>query len=139
MWPLRVVVVDVDSQDVLEVTAVEDQQPVQTLGAHGSDEALRDRVRLRRPHRCLHDPDAFAAEDLVRGAAVFIVAVADQEADALVGEVEPEVARLLGQLGARGVGGAASEPDAAARMRDEEQRVVAAQAHALDGEEVTRR
>jgi catechol 2,3-dioxygenase-like lactoylglutathione lyase family enzyme len=32
---------------------------------HGPDEALCDRVRLRRPHRRLHDPDAFAAENLI--------------------------------------------------------------------------
>jgi hypothetical protein len=30
------------------------------------------------------DPDALAAEDLVEGAAVLAVAVADQEADALI-------------------------------------------------------
>jgi hypothetical protein len=44
--PLRVVVVDVDAQDALEVTAVEDQQPVEAFGADGSDEALGDGVCL---------------------------------------------------------------------------------------------
>jgi hypothetical protein len=34
--PLRVVVLDVDAQDAFEVAAVEDQQPVETLGADGS-------------------------------------------------------------------------------------------------------
>jgi len=42
-----VVMVDVDAERPLEVAAVEDQQPVKTLGAHGPDEALGDRVRLR--------------------------------------------------------------------------------------------
>src|SRR6266508_6000208 len=84
----------------------------------------------------LHDPDAFAAEDLVEGAAVLTVAVADQEADALLREVEAEVARLLGYPGAAGITRAAGKPDASAAVCDEEQRVVAAQEHALDGEEI---
>jgi hypothetical protein len=39
--------VDVDAQDPFEVAAVEDQQPVETLGADGADEAFCNRVRLR--------------------------------------------------------------------------------------------
>jgi hypothetical protein len=84
MRPLAVVMVDVDAKYAFEVTAIEDQQRVETLGTHGPNEALRDRVRLRRPHRCLHKPDAFVAEDLVEGAAVLAVAVADQDPSALV-------------------------------------------------------
>ena len=91
MGPLAVVVVDVDAEDAFEVTAVEDQQPVETLGAHSADEALGDRVRLRRPHRRLHDPDAFAAEHLVEGAAVLAVAVTDQEPNALVEKSRPRL------------------------------------------------
>jgi hypothetical protein len=96
MWPLAVVVVDVDAEHVFEVALVEDQQPVEALRTDCSDEAFCDRVRLRRSHRRLHDPDAFAAEDLVEGAAVLAVAVADQEADVLFGEAKAEVARLPG-------------------------------------------
>jgi hypothetical protein len=59
-------------------------QPVETLGAPSTNEALSDCVGFRRAHRRLHDPDAFAAEHLVEGAAVLAVAVTDQEADALV-------------------------------------------------------
>jgi hypothetical protein len=91
----------------------------------------RDRVRLRRSDRRLHDPDAFAVENLVEGAAVLAVAVADEEADALFGEVKTEVARLLGYPGAAGIPRAAGKPDAPAAVADEEQRVVAAQEHAL--------
>jgi hypothetical protein len=96
MRPLAVVVVDVGAEHAFEVTAVEEQQPVQTLGAYGPDEALRDRVCFRRSHRRPHDPDALAAEDFVEGAAVLAIAVADQEPDAALGEVEAEVTRLLG-------------------------------------------
>ena len=48
MRPLRVVVVDVNAQNAFEVAAVEDQQPVETFVAYGSDEAFCDRVRPRR-------------------------------------------------------------------------------------------
>src|SRR5437879_6195788 len=40
MRPLAVVMVDVDAQHAFEVAAVEDQQPVETLGTHRADEAL---------------------------------------------------------------------------------------------------
>ncbi len=82
MQPLVVVVADVDAEHAPEVAPVEDQQPVQALGTHGADEALDDRFRLRYSHRGLDAPDALATEDLVEGAAVLAVAVADQEADA---------------------------------------------------------
>src|SRR6266511_2274520 len=136
MRSLVVVVVDVNAEHLFEVAAVDDQQPVQTFGADGPDEALGDPVRLRRPHRRLDDPDAFAAADVVEGEVVLAVAVADQEADALIAEVETEVACLLGYPGAGRVGCAAGEPDAPARMRDEEEHVVTAQQDAFDSEEI---
>src|SRR6266540_2303351 len=67
MRSLAVVVVDVDAEHAFEVTAVEDQQPVETLGTQSADEALRDCVGFRCAHRRLHDADAFAAEHLVEG------------------------------------------------------------------------
>src|SRR5919201_1055101 len=123
-------------EDVLEVAAVEDQQPVETVGADGTDEAFGDRVRFRRPNRRLDDPDPFAAEDLVEGPAVLAVAVADQEADALLGEVEAEVARLLGHPLASRIARAAGEPDATAPVCDEKEHVEATEQDRLDCEEV---
>jgi hypothetical protein len=77
-------VADINPEDVFEVTAIEDQQPVETLAANGADEALGNCVRLRRTNRGLNDSDPFAAEDLFEWAAVLTVAVPDQEADAPV-------------------------------------------------------
>jgi hypothetical protein len=88
MRPLAVVVVDVDAEHAFEVTPVEDQQPVETFGPHSPDEALGDRVRFRRSQRRPHDSDALATEDVVEGTAVLAVAVTNQEADAVVREVE---------------------------------------------------
>jgi hypothetical protein len=136
MRPLAVVVVDVDAEHAFEVTRVKDQQPVETLGTHSPDEALGDRVRFRRSQRRPHDPDALATEDFVEGAAVLAVAVADQEAGALLREVEAEVTRLLGDPVTARIRRAAGKPDAPARMRDEEQHVEPAQKHRLDGEEI---
>jgi hypothetical protein len=74
-----------------------------------------------------HDRDAVAAEHLIEGAAVLAVAVADQDADALLGAVQAEVARLLGDPRPGRVARTAGKPDAAARVRDKEEHVVAAQ------------
>jgi hypothetical protein len=41
-----------------ELARSEDQQPVQALGADGSDESFSDGVRLRRSHRRVDDPGA---------------------------------------------------------------------------------
>ena len=68
MRPLGVVVVDVDVEHAFEVATVEDQQPVEALGADCSDETFGDCVRLGRPDGCLKNSDLFAAEDLVEGA-----------------------------------------------------------------------
>jgi hypothetical protein len=40
VWTLAVVVRGVDAQNRLKVTAAEDQQPVETFGTDGADEAL---------------------------------------------------------------------------------------------------
>jgi hypothetical protein len=79
MWPLAVVVSHVETEDALEVAAVEDQQPVQALRTDCAHEALGDRVRLRRPYRRLHDPNALAAEDFIERPAALAVPVTDQE------------------------------------------------------------
>src|SRR5712692_2453794 len=128
--------VDIDAEHAFEMTAVEDQQPIETLGTHSADEALRDRVRLRRSHRRLHNPDALAAEHLVEGTAVFAVPVTDQEPDALTREVEADVSRLLRDPSAGGIGCAAGEPDTTAAVGDEEQDVKPSQRRGLDGEEI---
>ena len=60
MRPVAVVVVDEDAKHSLEVPPVEDEQPVKAFGASGADEALGDRIRLRRPHWRLDDLNAFA-------------------------------------------------------------------------------
>ena len=90
-----VVVLDVDAQDVFEVAAADDQEPVETFGSDGSDEPLGVRVRLRRSHRRVDHADSFAAEHLVEGSGELAVAIVDQEAGSFEEAGEAEVARLL--------------------------------------------
>ncbi len=117
--PLGVVVIDINTKDVFEVAPVEDQEPVETLRADRSHEAFRDRVRLWRAHWRLDDPDALASEDVVERAGVLAVPVTDQETCSLEEADEAQVACLLGDPVRIRVGRAASEPDPAGAVLDE--------------------
>jgi hypothetical protein len=79
MRPLRVVVGHVGAEHVREVAAADDQHPVETLGAHRTDETFGVGVRLRRPDRRMDHPDPFATKDLVESRTELAVAVVDQE------------------------------------------------------------
>jgi hypothetical protein len=79
VWTLLVEVADVDAEDVLELAAAEDQEPVEALPPDASDPAFRVRARVRCLDRRPDDLDALAAEDAVDGAAELRVAVVDQE------------------------------------------------------------
>jgi len=48
VWPLPVVVTDVDAEDVHELTATENQQPVEAFAADVADPALHVGVGVRR-------------------------------------------------------------------------------------------
>jgi hypothetical protein len=81
MRAVAVVVVDEDKEHSLEVAPVENEEPIETLGADGADEALCDRIRLGRPDRCPDDLDAFAVKDGVEVTRELGIAIADQEAN----------------------------------------------------------
>ena len=55
---VRVAVIGVLAQDLVQVPFAGDQHPVQALAAGAGDPALRGRVRPGRPHRRLDDPNA---------------------------------------------------------------------------------
>jgi hypothetical protein len=79
MRAVGVVVLDEDAEHSLEVAPVEDEEPVETFGAGGADEALGDRIRFGRPDRCPDNLDPFTPEDGVEVTREFAVAIADQE------------------------------------------------------------
>src|SRR6266542_5174357 len=126
----------VDAEHTFEVAATNDEQPVEALGADCADEAFGVGVCLWCADWCLDHRDAFAVEDLVEGTAELAVAVMDQEAHPFEDACEAEVARLVGDPGARRVGRAASKVDAAAFEFDEEEHVEASERNRLDGEEI---
>jgi hypothetical protein len=74
---VAVVVVDEDTEHTLEVTLVEDQEPVDALRADGADELLSDRIRRRSADRRPDDLYAFALEHGVEVTRERAVAVAD--------------------------------------------------------------
>jgi hypothetical protein len=80
VWAMGVVVLDIDVEDLLEVAAPDDQQPVQALGAHRPDSAFRMGVRVRRLHRRQHHLGALGAEYVVEAAGELGVVVAQHEA-----------------------------------------------------------
>src|SRR5947208_3644135 len=81
VWPVAVVMLHEDVEDPLEMLGVQDQQPVETLGPNGAHEPLRDTVRLRRPKRCANDLEPTASQHVVKAGSVFLVPVANQEAE----------------------------------------------------------
>ena len=49
VWTLLVEVADVGAEDVLELAAAEDQEPVEALPAHAANPAFGVGIRVRRP------------------------------------------------------------------------------------------
>jgi hypothetical protein len=98
---------DVDPKHLLEVVSADDQQPVQALGADGADPALRMRVRSGCPYRREEHLATLRPEDLIEAAGELRVSIAEQEPHPTpwFAEHQQQVAGLLGDPGAVGVGG----------------------------------
>jgi hypothetical protein len=96
------------------------------------------RVRVRRPHRCADDPDAFAGEDRIERRREFAVSVVKQEADLAVAivEVHQQVARLLQHPGRVRVARAREVLNAAATDREKYEHVQAPEPDRIDGQKV---
>jgi hypothetical protein len=133
-----VVVLDIDPKDLLEVATPDDQQPVQALGAHRPDPALRVGVRVRRLHRRQQHLGALGAEHVVEAAGELRVVVAQHEAQppSSFAECHQQVAGLLGNPSAVRVGGHPSQVDSPSVQLDEVQHVQPPQRDGVDGEEV---
>src|SRR6266508_1437259 len=102
VWAVLVVVLGVAQQDLLEVTAADDQQPVKALGADGPHPPIRNGVGVGRLHSCDQQLGALRAEHVVEPAAELRVTIAKQEpqASVCVLQAQQEVAGLLGDPGA---------------------------------------
>jgi hypothetical protein len=133
-----VVMFDVDVQHMLEVAAVEDECPVQTLLPYRADPAFGVGVRDARPDWCDDHFSAFGGEYGVEPAAELGVPVPDEEPEpaAVVGELGEQIPRLLGDPDAGRVRSDPRQPHPSAVQLDEEQDVQAGQRDRLDSEEV---
>jgi hypothetical protein len=80
MWPMAVVMVDEDANDLLEMLTVEDQEPIQTLRANRPHEPFRDTVCLRSAKRRANNLYPLAFENSVKTLGELVIAIANQEA-----------------------------------------------------------
>ena len=81
---MTVVMVDKDANDPLEMLAVEDQEPIQTLRANRPHEPFRDAVGLGRAKRRSHDLYRLALEDPIKTVGELLIPIANQEAERLL-------------------------------------------------------
>jgi hypothetical protein len=79
MRPLPVVVLDIDPEHPLQVSAAEDEHPIQALRPDRADPALGEGVRPWGPDWGADHLGPIGPEDLVEARGVFGVAVPDQE------------------------------------------------------------
>ena len=118
---MAVVVPDVAVEDAKEVAAAGDQEMVQAFPAHGADPPLGDGVGVRGLDRGADDLGVDRAPEVIEGPRELAVAVADQEPDggSLLIKRDTQVAGLLGDPSAGGVGGDTSEVDSSGVQLDE--------------------
>jgi hypothetical protein len=135
---IRVVVLDVLVQHDRQVAWSGDQHMVEAFAAQRADEALGDRVGARRLDWGAEDADVGAGEHGVDGVGELGIAVADQEPELLgaVAEVHEQVAGLLGDPGAGGMGGDPGDTYAAGAVLDHHEDVEAEQEDGVDVGEV---
>src|SRR5262249_34679475 len=130
-----VVAAPVDAEEMLEVPAAEDEDPIEAVGAKRARPPLGEGVRVRRLHRWPDHLDALAAEDPIKGVAE--LRVVDEEPGRLhVADLHKQGARLLGNQTPVRVRAAGEVFDPAGGERDEEEDVDAPEEDRLRREEV---
>ena len=98
MGPVRVVMIDVVDDEIVELAAVPDDGAVEELASKGADPAFGERVRHGGAHRCGEDLHTFGSEDLVEGVDELAGAVSHERRGVgeLVAVLEQQVPRRLG-------------------------------------------
>src|SRR5215218_5275715 len=134
-WAVLVVMPPVDAEHVFEMSATENEDPVDAVGADGSHPAFGVGIRVWRLDGRADHLDALAAEDFVEGVAELLVAIVDEESESLVvSQLHDEVACLLRDPGTIWACGAGDVLDPACCERDEEEDVEPLEEHRLDRE-----
>ena len=81
MWSVAVVMVHEDGEHAIQVPLIEDQQPVEALGANGADESFRHAIGLRRLKRRSNNLHAAASKHLVKTARELLIPIPNQETE----------------------------------------------------------
>ena len=138
MWPMAVVVVDEDANDVLEMLAVEDQEPIQTLRANGPPEPFRDTVCLRRAKRRANDLYPIALKDSVKTLGELLIPIANQEAERFLAlrQRPRKLPGLLRHPGPAWIACAPGEMHTTTAQLDEKEHAAPLQPDRLHGEEI---
>ena len=138
MGPVRVVMIDVVDDKLVELAAVPDDGAVEELASQGGDPAFGERVRHGSAHRCLEDLHTFGSEDLVEGVDELASAVAHECSGVgeLVAVLEQQVPGGLGGPDAAGVVRDPCEVHGSGPDVDAQQQVEPAQRDGFDGGEV---
>ena len=125
MWSMAVVMVNEDANDLLEMVAVEDQEPIETLRANGPHEPFRDPVGLRGPKRRANDLHPIALENPVKTLGKLLIPIANQEAERFLAlrQRPRQLAGLLCHPRPAGIGRASGEMHATSAELDEEEHI----------------
>src|SRR5437667_10455858 len=81
MWPMAVIVCDEHADHMVEMHAIEDQEPILTLRANRPHEPLRDAVCLRDTKRRANDLYPLALEDSIKTLRELLIPIANQETE----------------------------------------------------------
>ena len=138
MWSMAVAMVDEDANDLLEMLAVEDQEPIQTLRANRPHEPFRNTVCLRRAKRRANDLYPLALKDPVKTLGELLIPIANQEAERVLARRQRpgQLPGLLRHPRPARSGRAPREMHATSAELDEEQHVEPLQPDCLHGEEI---
>jgi hypothetical protein len=127
-------------QHCREVAWSGDQEVVEAFASQGPDPAFRNGVRARCADRGADGAEVGAGEYRVEGGGELAVPVADQEVEpaGVVGEVQEQVAGLLGYPRPGGMGSDSGDVHAATAVLDHDEDVEAAQEDGVNMGEVDR-
>lgn len=125
-------------ENALELTSVEDEDPIQAFPSNGADEALGDSVCPGCAHRCADDPHALGAEGLVEAGGELGVTITDEipSGNQAFSEAPSELPSLLCYPQIVRAGCHSSELNSSPVEMDEKQYIEPAEGHGLDREEV---
>ena len=138
MSAVPIVMINEHRENALEVTRIANEQPIETFGANGPNEAFRDPVRLRYLNRRAHEANAGALKHLIKAACEFAIMIANQEANRFraVRERPAHLTGLLRDPLLVGMGRAAGKVHTSAGDLDEEEHVQPSKPDRVDSEEV---